>query len=111
MVEHKEEKKGIKWVEVLLAMAIPLAGVIGTWAVVQYRVNAEEENIKVLYAKAGDNKTAITTLQANTLDLRNDVSDIKSDVNEIQKEQTAQGRILERILVEVSNNDPKGRNR
>lgn len=81
-----------------MAFLIPGVGTVGTWFVVQYRVNAQEEQIEQLSAGRLANHTAITTLQANVTEVREDVSDIKEDVRGIQVEQIEQGKLLERIL-------------
>ena len=103
MSEARAEQRKISapWLGFIPVMSL-VAAFIGGFYVMQYRQNAQAADIDRLNGKATANQTAITTLQANVSEVKNDVSDIKDDVKDIQVEQVAQGKLLERILAEVS---------
>lgn len=109
MSGEAQKKTGISWPALFMALLLPGIGTVGTWFVMQYRVNAQEEVINKLDVRGAANQSAITTLQANVTEVKNDVSDIKDDVKDIQVEQVAQGKLLERILVEVSDGPSRSR--
>lgn len=103
--QTEERKTKINWISVILGTVPGIITVVALFSVMRFQVNAQADDIKTLYGKTSTNTTAITEIKGDVQEVKNDVSDIKDDVKDIQVEQVAQGKLLERILVEVSKDD------